>query len=385
MTRDAVVVGGGPAGAAAAYWLASRGHDVLLAERKRYPRDKTCGDGLTPRAVAELLAMGFDFAGPDVHRVAGIRFGNGQRDHEVPWPAHPDLPNWGAVLRRRALDERLAGLAAAAGAEVRDGTTAAPELAGKRVTAVRLAGDRGAERVATRLVVVAGGSLARFGRQLGVARDRGRPLGLAARGYYRSDRSGDRFLDVQLRARDGAGRVVPGYGWVFPMGDGTVNLGAISLSSAGRWKGTNTNELLDRFAAAARPRWGLPAAPEGRPRGGMLPAGLASGPVAGPNWLVVGDAAGLINPFTGEGISYALVTGRLAARHAHEALAGAGPGRLACYPGALQERFGPYYRAARGFVRLAAAPGAMRRIGDLGLRSRRLLEGSLRVMLDMRL
>ncbi len=385
MNLDAVVVGGGPAGCAAAYWLARRGHRVLLVERKRYPRDKTCGDGLTPRAVAELLDMGFDFAAPGIHRVAGLRFGNGVRSHEVVWPSHPDLPNWGAVLRRRTLDERLAALAAAAGAAVRDGTTAEPELAGGKVASIRLLRGGGEERVAPRLVVVADGSLARFGRRLGVARDRDRPLGLAARGYYRSDRSADRFLDVQLRARDAAGRVVPGYGWVFPMGDGGVNLGAISLSSAGRWKGTNTTELLDGFAAAARPRWGLPAAPDERPRGGMLPAGLASGPLAGPNWLVVGDAAGLINPFTGEGISYALVTGRLAAGHAHEALAGGGPGRLTCYPVAVRERFATYYALARGFVRLAAAPGAMRRLGDLGLRSRRLLDASLRVMLDMRL
>ncbi len=385
MTLDAVVVGGGPAGCAAAYWLAQRGHRVLLAERKRYPRDKTCGDGLTPRAVAELMAMGFDFAGPGIHRVAGLRFGNGARSHEVAWPSHPDLPNWGAVLRRRALDERLAALAADAGVAVRDGTTAEPELSGLRITAVRLLNGSGEERVVPRLVVAADGSLTRFGRRLGVARDRSRPLGLAARGYYRSDRSSDRFLDVQLRARDATGRIVPGYGWVFPMGDGAVNLGAIALTSAGRWKGTNTNELLDRFAAAARPRWGLPAAPEERPRGGMLPAGLASGPVAGPNWLVAGDAAGLINPFTGEGISYALVTGHMAAHHAGEVLEGGDPGSLDRYPAAVEERFGRYYALARGFVRLAGAPGAMRLLGDLGLRSRRLLDGSLRVMLDMRL
>ncbi len=377
---DVVVVGGGPAGAAAAYWLADAGREVVLVERKRYPRAKTCGDGLTPRAVRELQDMGVTFGDAAAHRVAGLRFAAGSRRQEVTWPTHPDLPPWGAVLRRTDLDAQLASLAAARGADVRDGTAAEPRLANGRVTAVAV----GDEELRPRLVVVADGSLSRFGRRLGVARDRARPLGMAARGYYRSDRSSDRFLEVDLRATDAAGRVVPGYGWVFPMGDGSVNVGAITLTTHGRWKGTNTTSLLDGFAAAARPRWGLTAEATGR-RGGMLPAGLASGPVAGPNWLVAGDAAGTINPFTGEGISYALVTGRMAARHADLALQSATDRHLEGYAVALQERFGAYYALARGFLTGARLPGAMRPLGSAALRSPRLLEAAVRVMLDMRL
>ncbi len=378
---DALVVGGGPAGCAAAYWLARAGRSVVLAERKRYPRDKTCGDGLTPRAVSELLAMGFDLSG--AHRVAGLRFRSGHLVRELAWPGHPGLPNWGAVLRRADLDAGLAALAAAAGADVREGTEAAPQGGGPTVAGVALRNGAGTEVLHPGVVVVADGSLARFGRQLGVARDRSRPLGLAARGYYRSPQSDDRFLEVALRARDAHGRIVPGYGWVFPMGGGLVNLGAITLASSGRWKGINTTELMDRYAATVRAGWGLPEEPEARPRGGMLPAGLASGPRAGPNWLVAGDGAGVINPFTGEGISYALVTGRMAAEFASGAL-DKGFGTLAAYPDVLDRRFGAYYRLARGFLAAAAAPGAMRAIGDAGMRSPRLLEAAVRVMLDMR-
>ncbi len=381
---DALVVGGGPAGCAAAYWLARAGRRVVLAERKRYPREKVCGDGLTPRAIAELAGMGFDFAAAGLHRVRGLRLAAADRARLVPWPSQPGLPDWGAVVRRADLDRQLAGLAAAAGVDVREGVTAAPLLEGRRVAAVTLTTDGGVERLLPRLVIVADGALSRFGRQLGVARDRRRPVGLAARGYYRSARSRDAFLDVDLRVRDAAGRIVPGYGWVFPMGDGTVNLGAISLRSAGRWKGVNTSALLDGFAAAMGPVWDLDPEPLARPRGGMLAMGLASGPVAGPNWLVAGDAAGTINPATGEGISYALVTGRMAAGFAGAALATGDPGQLAGYRPALRDRFGGYYRGARAFMAASSAPGAMRQVGATAVRNRRLREATIRLMLDMR-
>ncbi|MBW2471710.1 MAG: FAD-dependent oxidoreductase, partial [Deltaproteobacteria bacterium] len=116
MTSQVLVVGGGPGGASTAYWLARDGVDVHLVEKKHYPREKACGDGLTPRAIKQLLDMGFDFAGLDLHRVNGLRAYAGDLKIELAWPEHSKHPNWGATMRRADLDGTVAGLAASQGA-----------------------------------------------------------------------------------------------------------------------------------------------------------------------------------------------------------------------------------------------------------------------------
>ena len=106
-----LVIGGGPAGSAAAYWLAREGHDVTLVEKKEYPRDKTCGDGLTPRAILQLQEMGFDFDVPEFHTITGLRSYAGEEYVEMSWPEHSRFPNWGGVMRRSDLDSQVAELA----------------------------------------------------------------------------------------------------------------------------------------------------------------------------------------------------------------------------------------------------------------------------------
>ncbi len=381
---EALVVGGGPGGAAAAYWLARAGHRVLLVEKGCYPRPKTCGDGLTPRSIYELQAMGFDFSVPGLHRCRGLRSLAGGITLELDWPAHPVYPNWGAVVRRADLDGGVASLAAQQGASLLTGTEARPVLEEGRIGAVTLHRGGEVEVVRPGLVVVADGALSRFGRALGARRDQDLPFGLGARGYYSSPRSADPFLDSYLDLHDAAGKVVPGYGWVFPLGDGTVNAGVGVVSTFHRWHAVNTRELMGALLATAPASWALgPGTAQGPVAGGMLPMGLSVGPVVGPNWVVAGDAAGAINPFNGEGIAYALETGRLAAEQAHRALAAGDPGLLADYQRDLADRFGLYFKMGRVFMRALGRPGVMKALTHVGFRSRSLMEWTLRVMSNL--
>ena len=204
-------MGGGPGGAAAAYWLARRGLEVILVEKKTYPRAKTCGDGLTPRAIRQLLDMGFDFDRSDVHRIIGLRAYAGELTLELPWPQHTIYPDWGATLRRADLDMQVAALAEKQGAVVRQGTEAFPVISDGELTAVQLRENGAApEVVHPGYVVVADGSLSRFGRNLGTRRRKDYPFGLAVRGYYASANASDGFLESQLDIRDAQNRSMPG-------------------------------------------------------------------------------------------------------------------------------------------------------------------------------
>jgi geranylgeranyl reductase family protein len=381
---EVLVVGGGPGGAAAAHHLARRGRDVLLVEKKAYPREKTCGDGLTPRSIHELEVMGFDFSIPEFHRVGGLRAYAGDRMLELEWPDHPVYPDWGGVIRRLDLDGQVAALAEKQGAVVRTGTEARPLLEEGRLGGVELRTDGETEIVSPRVVVVADGSLSRFGRALGASRDFARPYGLAARGYYTSPRSDDGFIESHLSLTDASGSNVPGYGWVFPLGDGTVNVGVGVLSTFHRWKAVNTSTLMEVLERSAPDSWGLsPETAVSDPRGGKLPMSLSVGPSVGPNWVLVGDAAGAINPFNGEGIAYAYETGRIAAGHVDAALGAGDLTLLQGYRGELEDTYALYYRVARAFVRAIGRPGVMRVLTRTGLRSRTLMEWVLRVMANL--
>ena len=383
-TIDVLVVGGGPAGSAAAHWLARDGHEVLLVEKHEFPREKTCGDGLTPRSIHQLTEMGFDFAVPEFHRVAGLRAYSSELVLEMEWPDHPVFPKWGGVIRRADLDLQVARLAEKQGVAVRQHTTARPHLDEGRIGSVELSGNGESEVVRPKVVVVADGSLSRFGRALGAGRDRGRPYGLAARAYFASQMSTDGFLESQLDLRDQSGATVPGYGWVFPLGDGTVNLGVGVLSTFHRWKQVNTSTLMEVMAASAPAHWGLTAESQiSEVRGGKLPMSFSVGPLVGRNWVLIGDAAGAINPFNGEGIAYAYETGRMAAAHVTAALHADDLSLLWGYRDEVADTYDLYYRVARAFVRLIGQPGAMRTLTRIGLRSRPLMEWVLRVMANL--
>ncbi len=392
---DVVVVGAGPAGSSCGYWLADAGWDVVVVEKKEFPREKTCGDGLTPRAVRQLADMGLEDALTGAHRYSGLRaFGFG-RSIEMQWPEHPNFPGYGYTITRHDLDGLVAGRAAEAGATLLQGTevvapvvdeAAAPLGPFPTLSGVTVKGKEDAQTrtISGRYVVVADGSNSRVGRMLGTARRRDLPLGMALRGYYRSERHDDPFIESHLDIRDPEGNVVPGYGWIFPMGDGRVNVGVGLLSSEQRWKGANTTHLMDTFVGYAPDSWGLrPETSLGPPTGGKLPMGLSVGPLAGANVLIAGDAGGVINPFNGEGIAYGYETGRLAAAALGHALTGEGNRALTEYESELMAAYGPYFRVARAFVHLISNPEAMRVCVSFGMRSELIMNQLLRIMANL--
>lgn len=384
---DVLIVGAGPAGAASAAWLAQSGHRVLLVERKHFPREKTCGDGLTPRAVRQLEDLGLaDDLEPHL-RFEGLRSIAHGVTLDLAWPEHPDFPPYGYVVRRRDLDAMVADRAVKAGATLWTGREALePILEGGLVTGavVRSAGGGDAEAVKARYVVVADGANSRFGRALGTARDRSYPLGMAVRGYFRSPYHDEPWIESHLDLRDRAGNHLPGYGWIFPVGDGTVNVGVGLLSTFAGWKDVNTSHLMDAFCATAPARWGIaPDTACGAPTGGRLPTGLSVFPKVGPTWCTVGDAAGSVNPFNGEGISVAYETGRLAAEVLDAALRDGDALALSRYPARLEEAYGLYFKVARTFVRAIGNPAVMRELTRVGFLSRSLMEWVLRIMANL--
>jgi geranylgeranyl reductase family protein len=387
--HDVLVVGGGPAGATCAYWLAEAGHDVLLVEKKRYPREKTCGDGLTPRSVRQLHDMGLAEPLTEFHRFEGLRSLAFGRTLELAWPTHPDYPSFGYVITRKDLDQMVAERAVKAGATLwQESEATAPVLENGLVRGATVKikdnGSAHTEQVRSRYVVIADGGNSRFGRALGTRRERSYPLGMAIRGYYTSPRHDEPWIESHLDIRDKAGNVLPGYGWIFPVGDGRVNVGIGLLSTFNQWKAVNTSHLLDSFVDYAPTSWGLsPETSCGPPTGGKLPMALSVSPHAGPTWLVVGDAGGSINPFNGEGIAYAYETGRMAADAVSTALRTGDGLALQAYDRRLQETYGLYFKVARAFVHVIGRPELMRALVSTGMRSRTLMEWVLRIMSNM--
>jgi geranylgeranyl reductase family protein len=352
-TVDVAIIGGGPAGAAAAIRAAHAGLRAVVFERGEVGRDKVCGDGLTPRAVAALEELKIDHAA--AHRIDGLRMIAGRQRRELDWPATGRFPAHGAVWPRRRFDAHLLEAAAAAGAEVRHLTEALPELDGGRVVGVRATAVGGGhtEVVRAGLVVLAAGAQGAAARMLGAVRDPAEPFGLAIRSYAETPRNGERLLEACLSLRDERGTAVPGYGWLFPAGDGTVNIGVGALSTMKGFNDLNLNRLVEQYASMVRDEWSLGPLLE-RPRAWRLP--MSALRRHGPGWVAVGDAAGLVNPMNGEGIDYGLETGMLAV----DLFVADPEGAPAAYDAAVAERFDAFLRTGRRFSFLIGHPWILR-------------------------
>jgi menaquinone-9 beta-reductase len=367
---DVIVVGAGPAGSTTAYYLAQAGLDVLLLEKSTFPREKVCGDGLTPRGVRARVAMGISVSEQDGWvRNKGLRVIGAGKRMELPWPELSSYPGYGLVRPRTDLDQMLARRAQQAGARLLEGVTVTGPVLHERtgritgVTAKR-SGEDSEHSYRGRIIVAADGNSSRLSVAMGLRKRDDRPLGVAVRTYYRSPRHDDDYLESWLDLWDGD-RLLPGYGWIFGMGDGTSNVGLGLLNTSIGFGHTDYHAMLRKWLAGMPAEWGFTEENRTQPiRGAALPMGFNRTPHYYRGLLLVGDAGGMVNPFNGEGIAYAMESGEILARTIAQALA---RGRraetervLAGYPRALRDAYGGYYAVGRVFVKAIGRPGLMR-------------------------
>ncbi|APT12824.1 MULTISPECIES: menaquinone reductase [Mycobacterium avium complex (MAC)] len=374
---DLVVVGAGPAGSAAAAWAARAGHDVLVVDAARFPRDKACGDGLTPRAVAECERLGLGGWLDSRIRHRGLRMSGFGAQVQVDWPG-PSFPSTGSAVARTELDDRIRRVAEDSGARMLLGTKAVgvQRDSSGAVTSLMLADGTG---VQCRQLIVADGARSSLGRTLGRRWHQETVYGVAARGYLSTPHADDPWLTshLELRGPDGArDKVLPGYGWIFPLGNGEVNIGVGALSTSRRPAELALRPLIDHYTDLRRDEWGF----VGRPRAvasALLPMGGAVSGVAGPNWMLIGDAAACVNPLNGEGIDYGMETGRLAA------------GLLGCpdlsqeWPALLREHYARGFSVARRLALLLTYQRFLPATGPVAMRSTTLMRIAVRVMANL--
>jgi geranylgeranyl reductase family protein len=370
---DVIVVGAGPGGSTAAYHLARHGFNVLVLEKTHFPREKVCGDGLTPRAVKQLIKMGIS---TDSEKGwlpnKGLRIIGGGIRLELDWPDLSSYPGYGLTRTRLDFDQLLADTAVDAGATLKTGhTVTGPVLDDDgRVIGVHATGEDGAPQTFhAPITIAADGVSARFALTMGINKRADRPIGVAVRQYFRSPaRHDDEYLEswLELRSKEGGDTLLPGYGWIFGLGDGRVNVGLGVLNSSVAFGKTNYRRMLGEWLAATPDDWGMndPANADGEPQGAALPMGFNRVPHYSRGVLLVGDCGGMVNPFNGEGIAYAMESAELAADVIVQALGRATDVErdrtLALYPAELKSRYGGYYRLGTLFVKLIGNPRLMR-------------------------
>lgn len=393
---DVIVVGAGPAGSATAYHLARSGLDVLLLEKTAFPREKVCGDGLTPRATKQLVAMGIDISEEAGWlRNKGLRIIGGGHRLQLDWPELAAYPNYGLVRKRDDFDEQLARQAQKAGARMYERCNVSEPILDRtgRITGVHA--KLGEERTPTTfhapLVVAADGNSTRLSLKMGLHRRDDRPMGVAVRTYFTSPRHEDDYLESWLELWDKRGpedKLLPGYGWVFGMGDGTSNVGLGILNSSKAYKELDWREVLKAWCASMPEEWGYVPENMTMPiRGAALPMAFNRQPHYTRGLLLVGDAGGLVNPFNGEGIAYAMESGQIAAEVIIQAQARQTPGQrelaLQRYPKVLKDVYGGYYSLGRAFVKLIGNPKVMKLATERGLTHPMLMRFTLKMLANL--
>lgn len=357
---DVVVVGAGPSGASAAYHLAMRGWRVALFEKRRMPREKACGDGLGRGAIAVLDEMGVLPQLTACRAVDGFEIRlHGAREGES--AARLSGHARGLVVQRTELDTLVMRHAQAAGAQVFEGCRVTGfGRAGARVDSVHyVTDDTGATAaqalsVDARYLVLADGGTGRLRLLAGFAPHAPETTGQALRGYYADVPPLPDTFQFHLPLMDPNGaRTLPGYGWVFPLTGGRANIGVGYFPVQSADREVNLRCLLAGFLdqlARAEPRMAA-IRPLGRLIGGPLHFGMDPQCCVVANALLAGDAAGLVDPFTGEGIHTALASGRYAAEVLDRALRAADPGVLAEYGRMLEAHYGDRFQLGRRFMR----------------------------------
>jgi len=382
---DAIVVGAGPGGSATGHYLAKEGFDVIVLEKAWFPRDKVCGDGLTPRAVRELGLMGISTPSDEGWaRNKGIRMIGGGHRIEFPWPETETFPSYGLTYPRARFDHLLARRAAATGADVREGVTvtgAVRDEASGRIIGVTareadgVGGRSGPERTyRAPLVVAADGASSRLALGVGRERKKGRPIGVAVRTYYSTPRR-DEWMEGHLQiwsGEPGKSELLPGYGWIFPLADGKANVGLGTLSGKGSPPRIEPRSLLDEWVKRSTGDWEFDMGEKKGPvMGAAIPMAFSRQPLYRDGLALVGDSGGMVNPFNGEGVAYAMQAARRlteAAVEARETKDDRTRERaLAGYSRQLKDDLGGYFTLGRVFARIIDHPSVMKVCTRYGL------------------
>ncbi|RSD17950.1 geranylgeranyl reductase family protein [Amycolatopsis eburnea] len=382
-----MVVGAGPAGSTVATYLARAGVDVLLLEKTEFPREKVCGDGLTPRGVKQLIDLGIDTSEDAgwVHS-RGLRILTGDLTLELDWPDLTSYPPYGVSRTRHDFDDLLAKLAVKAGARLYERTTVTSAITNASGRVIGVEAKVGPEKTPVHyrapLVLACDGVSARLALSVGIQKNEKRPMGVAVRQYYKSPRHDDPFIEGHLELWDRSDprdpKLLPGYGWAFPLGDGTVNVGLGMLSTSASFRNTDYRALLRQWLDGTPEEWGYREENAiGKVGGAGLPMGFNRTPHYRDGLLLLGDAGGMVSPFNGEGISAAMESAQIAAEVVVQALARReGPSReraLEAYPRAVRELMGGYYQLGNVFAKIIGKPKIMHACTKYGLRINKLL------------
>ncbi|WP_137120741.1 geranylgeranyl reductase family protein [Segeticoccus rhizosphaerae] len=404
-TADVIVVGAGPGGSATAAYLAMAGLDVLLLEKTQFPREKVCGDGLTPRAVKELITLGIPTPEEDGWiKNHGLRIlGSGMR-LQLDWPDLASFPPYGLVRTRQDFDEILARHAVKHGARLHERTNVVGpvlddrtgHIVGVRARPVDEKGRGTGDEVVygAPLVVAADGNSSRLSLSMDRPKRDDRPMGVAVRTYFESPRHDDDYLESWLelwapKADDPDTQILlPGYGWIFGVGDGTSNVGLGILNTSKAFGRVDYKDVLKRWVATMPAEWTYnDSTMTGPIRGAALPMGFNRQPHYDRGLLLVGDAGGMVNPFNGEGIAYAMESGRLAADVVAQAFArqtdDARERVLRSYPAVMKDALGGYYTLGRGFAKMIGHPEVMRLATRYGLPRTTLMKLMLKIMANL--
>lgn len=374
ISADVLVIGAGPAGSSAAAWAARAGKQVVIIDKEKFPRDKACGDGLTPRAIKELTALGLGDWLATKPRNIGLRAAGFGQELLLPWKS-PSLPEWGSSVPRTELDNKILDVARDSGATVHDGVAAQDvELINGAIQSVVAKREDEVVRYSAKNVIIADGVRSQLGRKLNRVWHRDTAYGVAARAYIKSERRDDPWISSHLELRGAQNEILSGYGWIFPQGNGEVNIGVGTLATERRPADLNLRALMSQYTEQQRAHWKL----EGDlrlPWSAMLPMGGAVSGVAGKNYMFIGDAAGCVNPLNGEGIDYGLETGRLAVE-----MLDTTNDFSNSWPEELRHQYGYAFSIARRLAGYLTIPGLLPALGPIGMRSTALMKVALRVM-----
>ncbi len=401
-TADVIVVGAGPGGSSVAAYLAMTGLNVLLLEKTYFPREKVCGDGLTPRAVRELVSLGIAMPEDDGWiKNKGLRIIGGGMRLQLDWPDNSSFPPYGLVRTRQDFDDILARHAVKHGAKLLEGANVVAPIkdSNGRIVGVdakqmgrngRATGETMSYRAP--LVIAADGNSSRLSLSMGREKREDRPMGVAVRAYYTSPRHDDDYLEswLELWSKDASGKrvLLPGYGWVFGVGDGTSNVGLGILNTSSAFGKTDYKDVMRRWVDTMPQEWTYNEETITGPiKGAALPMGFNRQPHYADGLLLVGDAGGMVNPFNGEGIAYAMESARLAAEVVAQAFARTDDASrervLASYPQVMRDALGGYYTLGRMFARMIGNPEVMRLAVKYGLPRKTMMQFLLKVMANL--